>query len=115
MSDTIRRLDLEVARFSKLLATMPATMDMTGLRISESDLLLILLRSLPETVKNFCLHHSAGDSYEAYRVATKRWEDQQRLFGDFGQSLSSKRVGPIDAKLKQSQVSDAPNVGFGSI
>ena len=128
VSDTIRRLDLEVARFSKLLATMPATMDMTGLRISESDLLLILLRSLPETVKNFCLHHSAGDSYEAYRVAAKRWEDQQRLFGDLdnlwvqNESMRLKAPTPrltrwigVNAKLKQSQVSDAINAGLGSI
>ena len=106
VSDTIRRLDLEVARFSKLLATMPATMDMTGLRISESDLLLILLRSLPEAVKNFCLHHSAGDSYEAYRVAAKRWEDQQRLFGDFGQSLSSKRVNEVEGTYPETYQMD---------
>ena len=85
MSDTIRRLDLEVARFSKLLATMPATMDMTGLRISESDLLLILLRSLPDSEK-FCLHHSAGDTTRP----------AERLFGDFEQFLNSKRVNEIE-------------------
>ena len=97
VSDTIRKLDLEVARFSKLLATMPVSMDMGGLRIDESDLVLILLRSLPETVKNFCLHHSQGDSYEAYRVAARRWEDQQRLFGDFGQAMNGgKKVSELE-------------------
>ena len=102
VSDTIRKLDLEVARFSKLLATMPVSMDMGGLRIGESDLVLILLRSLPETVKNFCLHHSQGDSYEAYRVAARRWEDQQRLFGDFGQSMAGgKKVNELEGSAPE--------------
>lgn len=57
-------------------------------------------------MKNFCLHHSAGDSYEAYRVATKRWEDQQRLFGDFGQSLSSKRVNEVEGTYPETYQMD---------
>ena len=68
-----------------------AHVDTTGLRITEPDLLLILLRSLPELVKSFCLHHSTGDTYEAYRNSARRWEEQQRMFGDFGQFSSSYR------------------------
>ena len=92
VSDTIRKLDYEVAKFSKLLGTLPARVDTTGLKIGESDLLLMLLRSLPEAVKQFCLHHSVGESYDAYRTAARRWEDQQRLFGDYGASLGGKKV-----------------------
>ena len=92
VSDTIRKLDFEVAKFTKLLGTLPSHIDTTGLKIGESDLLLMLLRSLPEQVKQFCLHHSLGDSYEAYRTAARRWEDQQRLFGDFGQALGGRHV-----------------------
>ena len=57
-------------------------------------------------MKNFCLHHSAGDSYEAYRVAAKRWEDQQRLFGDFGQSLNSKRVNEVEGTYPETYQMD---------
>ena len=74
--------DYETARFTKLLGTLPAHVDTTGLRITEPDLLLILLRSLPEPVKSFCLHHSTGDTYEAYRNSARRWEEQQRMFGE---------------------------------
>ena len=48
VSDTIRKLDYETARFTKLLGTLPAHVDTTGLRITEPDLLLILLRSLSD-------------------------------------------------------------------
>ena len=68
VSDTIRKLDYEVAKFSKLLGTLPAHVDTTGLKMGESDLLLMLLRSLPEAVKQFCLHHSVGESYDAVLV-----------------------------------------------
>ena len=67
VSDIIRRVDLEAAKYAKLVATLPVGIDNTGLVIPEADLLLILLRSLPETVRNYCLHHSVGDSYMAFR------------------------------------------------
>ena len=80
VSDIIRRVDLEAAKYAKLVATLPVGIDNTGLAIPEADLLLILLRSLPESVRNYCLHHSVGDSYMAFRETARRWETQQRLF-----------------------------------
>ena len=100
VTDTIRKIDFECARYARLLGTLPSSVDTTGLRIGEADLLLVLLRSLPEVVKNFCLHHSTGDTYESYRSAAKRWEEQQRLFGDFGQAVStgSKKVHGLQSE-----------------
>ena len=92
VSDTIRKVDFETARFAKLLGTLPSHVDTTGLRITEPDMLLILLRSLPETVRSYCMHHSVGDTYEAYRSTARRWEEQQRMFGDFGQLMSNRKA-----------------------
>ena len=78
VTDTIRRLDYEAARFQKMLGTLPKNIDVTGLRLAEPDLLAILLRSLPDAVRNFVLHHAGGDSYQSFRVAAQRWEQQQR-------------------------------------
>ena len=64
--------------------------DTTGLRLADSDLLVVLLKSLPETVKNYILHHSSADTYESYRNSAMRWEEQQRLFNDF--DTSGKKV-----------------------
>ena len=45
-------------------------------------MLVILLRILPEAVRQFVLHHASGESYTAYRQAARRWEEQQRLFSE---------------------------------
>ena len=51
VSDVIRKLDLEAARFQKLLLTLPAGIDAVGLQLTDADLLTVLIRSLPEQVK----------------------------------------------------------------
>ena len=66
--------------FQKLLLTLPAGVDAVGLQLTDADLLTVLIRSLPEQVKAFVLHYSAGDFYLAYREAVRRWEHNQRLF-----------------------------------
>jgi uncharacterized FlgJ-related protein len=48
------------------------------MKLADSDMLVALLRSLPEAVKNYILHHSSGDTYEAFRNAAMRWEEQHR-------------------------------------
>ena len=104
VSDIIRRVDLEAAKYAKLVATLPVGIDNTGLAIPEADLLLILLRSLPETVRNYCLHHSVGDSYMAFRETARRWETQQRLFHEtYGsQSQGKKHVHQVTDETKGS-------------
>ena len=80
VSDVIRRIDMESARFAKLLATLPPNVEQVGLQLSDADMLIILMRSLPEMVKAYTIHHSVGDTYQNYRDAARRWERQQRLF-----------------------------------
>ena len=40
VADVIRRIDYEAARFSRLLGTLPPSVDATGLGMPEADLLL---------------------------------------------------------------------------
>ena len=42
-----------------------------------------LLCSLPEAVRTFCLHHTGGESYQAFRATALRWEQQQGAFAEF--------------------------------
>ena len=63
VSDTIRKIDLELAKFSRLISTLPASVDTTGLNILHAELVVLLLRSLPQEVKTYCLHHTRGESY----------------------------------------------------
>ena len=89
VTDTIRKLDLELARYSKLISTLPQGVDTIGIQLTDSDLLLVLMRSLPEAVKTFAVHHSRGDSYQAYRESARRREQQQRLFVEHMTNQSS--------------------------
>ena len=98
VSDTIRKIDYEAARFSRLLGTLPMQVDTTGLKLADSDMLVVLLRSLPEAVKNYVLHHSSADTYESYRNADMRWEEQHRLFNDF--EVSGKKVNSLEGNTE---------------
>ena len=80
VSDTIRKLDYECSRYGRLVSTLPSHVDSTGLMLPEADMLMILLRSLPPTVRDYCLHHSGGETFQDYKQTAKRWEEQQRLF-----------------------------------
>ena len=100
VSDTIRRIDYEAARFSRLLGTLPMQVDTTGLKLADSDMLVVLLKSLPEIVKNYVLHHSGADNYESYRNAAMRWEEQQRLFSDFETTGHSKRLSSLEGSVE---------------
>ena len=100
VSDTIRRIDYEAARFLRLLGTLPMQVDTTGLKLADSDMLVVLLKSLPETVKNYVLHHSGADNYESYRNAAMRWEEQQRLFSDFETTGHSKRLSSLEGSVE---------------
>ena len=105
VSDTIRKLDYECSRFNKLLSTLPPNIDPTGLNLPEADILLILLRSLPSVVRDFCLHHSTGDSLQAYRRSAMRWEEQQRMFQEVGQGQSKKvsQLSELDSGFPQTE------------
>ena len=82
VADVIRKIDYEAARYARLLATLPPSVDATGLGMPEADLLLLLLKNLPEQVRSFVLHHATGESYMAYRNAARHYEERQRLFGE---------------------------------
>ena len=100
VSDTIRKIDYEPARFSRLLGTLPMQVDTTGLKLADSDMLVVLLKSLPEAVKNYVLHHSSADTYESYRNAAMRWEEQQRLFSDFESTGSGKKLNSLEGNTE---------------
>ena len=63
-------------------------------------MLVVLLKSLPETVKNYVLHHSSADTYESYRNAAMRWEEQHRLFSDFESTGTGKKVNSLEGNAE---------------
>ena len=100
VTDTIRKIDFESARYQKLIATLPSSIDVTGLSLAEPDLVAILLRSLPETVRTFLLHHPGGDDYVSYRTAAQRYEHQQRMFSEFQSSSGGNNRGQTVSQVQ---------------
>ena len=91
---------IKSARFSRLPGTLPMQVDTTGLKLADSDMLVVLLKSLPEAVKNYVLHHSSADTYESYRNAAMRWEEQQRLFSDFESTGCGKKLNSLEGNTE---------------
>ena len=50
------------------------------------------MKSLPQEVKTYCLHHTPGESYGDYRETARKWEHQQRLFMELPGFSQSKKV-----------------------
>ena len=96
VGDTVRKIELEAARYQRLLNTLPSSVDTIGLQVTESDLLMVLVRSLPEQVRGFVLHHASGETYQAFRSAACRYEQQQRLFSDVGLNPRGKQVAQVE-------------------
>ena len=73
----IRQIELACAKYTRMISTLLG--DSAGLAIGDSDMLTMLVRSLPNDVRNYCLMHSSGKSYSSYRLAARRFEQQHRL------------------------------------
>ena len=87
-SDLIRQIELACAKYTRMISTLLG--DSAGLAIGDSDMLTMLVRSLHNDVRNYCLMHSSGESYSSYRLAARRFEQQHRLFKDL--NLQSRKV-----------------------
>ena len=54
-SDLIRQIELACAKYTRMISTLLG--DSAGLAIGDSDMLTMLVRSLPNDVRNYCLMH----------------------------------------------------------
>lgn len=95
--DTVRKIDAHVSRFQKLVATLPPGIDKTGVMITKSDQLLMLLKNLPSQCSEYVTLHSASDSYKDARDSAIRYERQRRLFSDFGKKHIHEVFGSGDS------------------
>ncbi len=66
----ICQIEFACAKYKRMISTLLG--DSAGLAIEDSDMLTMLLRSLPNYVRNYCLMHSSGESYSSYRLAARR-------------------------------------------
>ena len=70
--DTVRKIDFEMARYSKLLGKLSNRIDAIRLHLAETDLIGVMLQSLLDAVRTFCLHCIGGERYLAFRTIALR-------------------------------------------
>lgn len=78
ISDVVRKMDVDLSRYRKLVDTLPVTVTREGLEIASADLPLILLRSLPGDCRAYVMLHAKDEGYTELRAAAIRFES--RLF-----------------------------------
>ena len=96
ISDLVRQMDVGLSKYRKLIDTLPQHCDKTGLDLQQVDLTLMLLRYLPNDVKNYVVLHASGEGYTDYRTAALKFEQQQRLFQELGAHGSSRHVHALE-------------------
>ena len=113
VADTIRQIEVVVARYLRLVLTLNDE-DVNGLEVGNSNQRTLLIRSLAEPAKSYVLHHSQGESYEAYYWSTLKYEHQQRLFLELQgnkKMFSLQLEGIFELNVSNSEVSkDTPNM-----
>ena len=95
VSDIVRKLDVELSRYRKLVETLPTSHSRDGLEIQSADLTLILLRSLPTGARDYVMLHASDESFPSLRAAALRYEGQQRLFMELGPGSQARHVHEV--------------------
>ena len=95
VSDIVRKLDVELSRYRKLVETLPTSHSRDGLEIQSADLTLILLRSLPTGARDYVMLHASDESFPSLRAAALRYEGQQRLFLELGLGSQARHVHEV--------------------
>ena len=95
VSDIVRKLDVELSRYRKLVDTLPTSHSREGLEIQSADLTLILLRSLPTGARDYVMLHASDESFPSLRAAALRYEGQQRLFMELGPGSQARHVHEV--------------------
>lgn len=82
VTETVKQLEFEEHRYYKLGNMMPKSIPRAGLELLASDLSMVLLRSLPQDVRNFVTMHCSTDSYQDIKKAALKFEANQRLWSE---------------------------------
>ncbi|CAE7236175.1 unnamed protein product [Symbiodinium sp. CCMP2592] len=80
--EIVRKIESEQHKYSKLLSSLDSDVHAQGLDLQEADLVMVLLRSLPERCRSYCLLHGDSDSFEDLKRVALKYEVQQRVWSE---------------------------------
>ena len=80
--EIVRKIESEQHKYSKLLSSLDPDVQSQGLELQEADMVMVLLRSLPEKCRSYCLLHGDSDSFEDLKRVALKFEVQQRVWSE---------------------------------
>ena len=89
VTEVVKHLEFEWSRYQKLLQMLDPGVPRDGLQLLDSDLTMILLRSLSPDIRSYCLMHAASDNFHDLRQSALRFESTQRLWTEVGSGSKS--------------------------
>ena len=93
--EIVRKIETEQHKYSKLLSSLDPDVHSQGLELQEADMVMVLLRSLPEKCRSYCLLHGDSDSFEDLKRVALKFEVQQRVWSEgVGGKLSPFQPNP---------------------
>ena len=84
VTEVVKHLEYEWSRYQKLLQMLDPAVPRDGLQLLDTDLTMILLRSLNPEIRSYCLMHAATDTFHDLRLSALRYESTQRLWTEVG-------------------------------
>ena len=103
VTEVVKHIEYEWSRYMKLLRSLDPGIARDGLFLLDTDLAMLLLRSLDAEVRSYCLMHAKSEDFQGLREAALRFESTQRLWSEFGGRGNNNNVlNPVvDAKGKK--------------
>ena len=92
--EIVRKIESEQHKYSKLLNSLDSDVHAQGLELQKADLVMVLLRSLPEKCRSYCLLHGDSDSFEDLKRIALKYEVQQRVWSEG----SGSKLNPVKGK-----------------
>ena len=84
ITEVVKHIEYEWSRYMKLLRSLDPGISKDGLFLVDTDLAMLLLRSLDAEVRSYCLMHAKSEDCQGLREAALRFESAQRLWSEFG-------------------------------
>ncbi|CAL1163766.1 unnamed protein product [Cladocopium goreaui] len=89
VTEVIKQIEFEESRYNKLARMLPSNVPASDLALLPSDLVMVLIKSLPVGVREYVVMHSPSHDYVQMKNAALLYEANQRTWTEIAGSSSA--------------------------
>ena len=89
VTEVIKQIEFEESRYNKLARMLPSNVPASDLALLPSDLVMVLIKSLPVGVREYVVMHSPSHDYMQMKNAALLYEANQRTWTEIAGSSSA--------------------------